>query len=141
MVLFYTIIFSYWSSEFYQCYIDFLYMWWLYWVISLGSVFVEISILRSGYKICASCNFKRLFFHFFLYILVLVQLNSIWWAPRMRFFIVITSKEWQKTVFFIFIAICPGFYFITPISTITMRVITWPKGAQEIVNCILYQYF
>ena len=101
MVLFYTIIFSYWSSEFYQCYIDFLYMWWLYWVISLGSVFVEISILRSiGYKICASCNFKRLFFHFFLYILVLVQLNSIWWAPRMRFFIVITSKEWQKTVFY-----------------------------------------
>ena len=117
MVLFYTIIFSYWPSEScenFSCSEN------ISFIIHLSAVYLNI---RLNAKIVTIVSILYSIKYQYCYAIFIFDFLSNICRPLrlVRVFIVITSTEWQKSFFFTFIAICPRFYFITPVSTSTRR--------------------
>ena len=143
MVLFYTIIFSYWSSEFYgvkiivpRILLSNLVCFWKqnttneFMLIYLYFRFILVHILDSPFE---DLNYVQpIQFSLFCP-------NSFWLTPRKRFFIVITSKEWQKTVSYVHCDMPRVLFYYTYINT-TITIITCLHSAQKASTLSLFIY-
>ena len=142
MVLFYTIIFSYWSSEFYGagiifprillckvvCFMKIEYSKWIYMYLFVIPFHLCRSIFDTTLK---DLNYsQRIQFSSFC-------LNSFWLTPRKRFFIVITSKEWQKTVSYVHCDMPRVLFYYTYINT-AITIITCLHSAQKASKLYFY---
>ena len=123
MVLFYTIIFSYWPSEScenFSCSEN------ISFIIHLSAVYLNIRFNKVGIsmKKCKDSTYKSWFciqsntniatqYSFCILSTTSVGLYD-WWG-----FLLSLPPRNGKKGFFTFIAICPRFYFITPVSTST----------------------